>query len=36
LNAEQVAKAACFLLSRESSPITGQIINVDGGWTVSE
>lgn len=36
LNAEEVAKVACFLLSRESSPITGQIINVDGGWTVSE
>jgi len=36
LNAEEVAKAACFLLSRESSPITGQIIKVDGGWTVSE
>ena len=36
LNPEDVAKTACFLLSHESSPITGQIINVDGGWTVSE
>jgi len=36
LSPEDVAKTACFLLSGESSPITGQIINVDGGWTVSE
>ena len=36
LNPEDVAKTACFLLSDESSLITGQIINVDGGWTVSE
>ena len=36
LNPEDVARTACFLLSDESSPITGQIINVDGGWTVSE
>jgi len=35
LSAADVAKTACFLLSRESSPITGQIITVDGGWTVS-
>jgi NAD(P)-dependent dehydrogenase (short-subunit alcohol dehydrogenase family) len=36
LSAEDVAKAACFLLRRDSSPITGQILNVDAGWTVSE
>ena len=35
LNAEDVAKTACFLLGSESSPITGQIVNVDGGWAVS-
>ena len=36
LSADDVAKTACFLLRRDSSPITGQIITVDGGWTVSE
>src|SRR5260370_36380098 len=36
LNAEDVAKTACFLLRSESSPITGQIVTVDGGWTVSD
>jgi NAD(P)-dependent dehydrogenase (short-subunit alcohol dehydrogenase family) len=36
LSAEEVAKTACFLLRSDSSPITGQIINVDGGWAVSE
>jgi NAD(P)-dependent dehydrogenase (short-subunit alcohol dehydrogenase family) len=36
MSAEDVAKAASFLLHRESSPITGQIVTVDGGWTVSE
>lgn len=35
LSADDVAKTACFLLSRESGPITGQIVTVDGGWTVS-
>jgi NAD(P)-dependent dehydrogenase (short-subunit alcohol dehydrogenase family) len=35
LSAEDVAKTAYFLLSRESSPITGQIVTVDGGWAVS-
>jgi NAD(P)-dependent dehydrogenase (short-subunit alcohol dehydrogenase family) len=33
---EDVAKTACFLLRKDSSPITGQIITVDGGWSVSE
>ena len=36
LSAEDVAKTACFLLGPESRPITGQIVTVDGGWTVSE
>lgn len=36
LSAEDVAKTACFFLREDSSPITGQIIPVDGGWTVSE
>ena len=36
LSTQDVTKAACFLLHRESSPITGQIVAVDGGWTVSE
>ncbi|HEX4804147.1 MAG TPA: SDR family oxidoreductase [Myxococcaceae bacterium] len=36
LSAEDIAKTACFLLRSESSPITGQVVTVDGGWTVSE
>jgi NAD(P)-dependent dehydrogenase (short-subunit alcohol dehydrogenase family) len=36
LSPDDVAKAACFLLRRDSSPITGQVVTVDGGWTVSE
>jgi len=36
LTAEDIAKTACFLLRRDSSPITGQVITVDAGWTVSE
>lgn len=36
LTVEDIAKAACFLLRKDSSPITGQILTVDGGWTVSE
>ncbi len=35
LSSEDIARTACFLLRNESSPITGQIITVDGGWTVS-
>lgn len=35
LSAEDVANTACFLLREDSSPITGQIITVDGGWSVS-
>lgn len=36
LSAEDVAKTASFLLRSDSSPITGQIVTVDGGWGVSE
>ena len=36
LSADDIAKAACFLLRSDSSPITGQIVTVDGGWAVSE
>ncbi|MGA8313463.1 MAG: SDR family oxidoreductase [Terriglobales bacterium] len=32
---DDIAKTACFLLRKGSSPITGQVITVDGGWTVS-
>jgi NAD(P)-dependent dehydrogenase (short-subunit alcohol dehydrogenase family) len=33
---EDVDGAALFLLSRDSRFITGQVLSVDGGWTVSE
>jgi NAD(P)-dependent dehydrogenase (short-subunit alcohol dehydrogenase family) len=36
LTAEDIAKTAFFLLRKDSSPITGQVLTVDGGWTVSE
>ncbi|MGA2413358.1 MAG: SDR family oxidoreductase [Candidatus Sulfotelmatobacter sp.] len=32
---DDIAKTACFLLQKDSSPITGQVIAVDGGWAVS-
>ncbi|MGA8490797.1 MAG: SDR family oxidoreductase [Terriglobales bacterium] len=32
---QDIAKTACFLLRKDSSPITGQVITVDGGWAVS-
>ena len=32
---EDIAKTACFLLRNDSSPITGQVVTVDGGWAVS-
>ena len=35
VSAEDVAAAAVFLLSGESRAITGQVIAVDGGWTVT-
>lgn len=36
IDPEAVARAALFLLSDDSSQITGQVINVDGGWSVTE
>jgi NAD(P)-dependent dehydrogenase (short-subunit alcohol dehydrogenase family) len=36
LTVEDIATAACFLLRKDSSPIPGQILTVDGGWTVRE
>lgn len=36
LSAEDIARTACFLLRKDSSPITGQVLTVDGGWAVSE
>jgi NAD(P)-dependent dehydrogenase (short-subunit alcohol dehydrogenase family) len=36
LTPEDIAKTACFLLRRDSGPITGQILTVDAGWAVSE
>ena len=35
LDAEEIAKAALFLLSESSAQITGQTLTVDGGWSVS-
>lgn len=35
LDASEIAKAALFLLSDESRHITGQVIQVDAGWSVS-
>lgn len=36
LEPEHVADLAVFLLSDETSQITGQVIDVDGGWSVTE
>jgi NAD(P)-dependent dehydrogenase (short-subunit alcohol dehydrogenase family) len=33
---EDVAAAAVFLLSPEARGITGQVLGVDGGWSVAE
>ena len=35
LEANEIAQAAIFLLSDEARHITGQVLAVDGGWTVS-
>lgn len=34
LEPDEVAKAAIFLLSDESRTVTGQLLKVDGGWSV--
>lgn len=36
ITAEQVARAALFLMSDDASAITGDVLTVDAGWCVSE
>jgi NAD(P)-dependent dehydrogenase (short-subunit alcohol dehydrogenase family) len=36
IDADAVTPVALHLLSRESRMITGQVISVDAGWSVSE
>jgi NAD(P)-dependent dehydrogenase (short-subunit alcohol dehydrogenase family) len=36
LAAEDIAAAAVYLLSRESRHVTGQLLSVDGGWSVTQ
>jgi enoyl-[acyl-carrier-protein] reductase (NADH) len=35
LDAADVAQTALFLLGEQSRHITGQVVSVDGGWSVS-
>src|SRR5262249_40145842 len=35
MDPEEVAHAAVFLLSDESRAITGQVLKVDGGWSIA-
>jgi enoyl-[acyl-carrier-protein] reductase (NADH) len=35
MDPDEVAQAAVFLLSDESRTITGQLLKVDGGWSVA-
>jgi NAD(P)-dependent dehydrogenase (short-subunit alcohol dehydrogenase family) len=34
LDAAEIARAALFLLTDESRMVTGQVLTVDGGWSV--
>ncbi len=34
-DAEEVARAALFLLSADSRPVTGEVLHVDGGWSLA-
>jgi len=34
LDPREVANAALFFLSNESRAVTGQVLKVDGGWSV--
>lgn len=35
IDAEDVARAAIFLLSEEARSITGEVLTVDGGWSIT-
>ena len=35
LDANDVAETALFLLGDQSRHVTGQVVSIDGGWTVS-
>ena len=35
MDPDEVAHAAVYLLSEESRTVTGQILKVDGGWSVA-
>ena len=35
IEAAEVARVACFLLSDESFPVTGEVVRVDAGWAVT-
>ena len=35
LDPDEVAKAAVYFLSDESRAVTGQMLKVDGGWSVT-
>jgi enoyl-[acyl-carrier-protein] reductase (NADH) len=36
LEPEHVAGAAAFLLSRDALAITGQVLDIDAGWSVTD
>lgn len=35
IEADEVARSACFFLSEDSFPITGEVVRVDAGWAVA-